>query len=271
MGYEWIFIYWCPDFSPVRQKMLYAATRATLKKDFGGGQIKEELSGTVQGDVSLSGYKKHLISRNAPAPLTFAEEELDLIKKTEVNTSVHVDSKHQTMKGLQFPISDEALQKLQDLREGHITYVQLSINLSEETVELEEASDIGVNVLASRVPTDHARYHIFTYKHTHEGDYTESIIFIYSMPGYKCPIKERMLYSSCSGPLVESIKEMGLEIARKLEIDNPKELTEANIHEEIHPKKNVARQAFAKPKGPAKRGPKRMTKAPGEEDDNSNE
>lgn len=34
-------------YPQVRQKMLYAATRATLKKTFGGGQIKEELFGTV--------------------------------------------------------------------------------------------------------------------------------------------------------------------------------------------------------------------------------
>lgn len=30
----------------VRQKMLYAATRATLKKEFGGGHIKDEVFGT---------------------------------------------------------------------------------------------------------------------------------------------------------------------------------------------------------------------------------
>lgn len=28
--------------------MLYAATRATLKKEFGGGHIKDEVFGTVQ-------------------------------------------------------------------------------------------------------------------------------------------------------------------------------------------------------------------------------
>ena len=32
----------------VRHKMLYAATRATMKMQFGGGQIKDELFGTVQ-------------------------------------------------------------------------------------------------------------------------------------------------------------------------------------------------------------------------------
>uniref|UniRef100_A0A8C9NK53 Twinfilin-1 n=1 Tax=Serinus canaria TaxID=9135 RepID=A0A8C9NK53_SERCA len=83
-GYEWIFIAWSPDHSPVRQKMLYAATRATLKKEFGGGHIKDEVFGTVQDDVSLNGYKKYLISQSSPAPLTAAEEELRQIKINEV-------------------------------------------------------------------------------------------------------------------------------------------------------------------------------------------
>uniref|UniRef100_A0A8V0X7K4 Twinfilin-1 n=1 Tax=Gallus gallus TaxID=9031 RepID=A0A8V0X7K4_CHICK len=85
-GYEWIFIAWSPDHSPVRQKMLYAATRATLKKEFGGGHIKDEVFGTAEDDVSLNGYKKYLISQSAPAPLTAAEEELRQIKINEVPT-----------------------------------------------------------------------------------------------------------------------------------------------------------------------------------------
>ncbi|CAJ0916743.1 unnamed protein product [Ranitomeya imitator] len=47
-GYEWIFIAWSPDYSHVRQKMLYAATRATVKKEFGGGHIKDEIFGTTK-------------------------------------------------------------------------------------------------------------------------------------------------------------------------------------------------------------------------------
>lgn len=49
----------CPEAShglvlalQVRLKMLYAATRATVKKEFGGGHIKDELFGTVK--VALS-------------------------------------------------------------------------------------------------------------------------------------------------------------------------------------------------------------------------
>ncbi len=41
----------------VRQKMLYAATRATLKKEFGGGHVKEEIFGTVKvGHISSASF-----------------------------------------------------------------------------------------------------------------------------------------------------------------------------------------------------------------------
>ena len=34
-----------------------------------------------------------------------------------------------------------------------------------------------------------ARYHVFNFKHNHEGDNLESIVFVYSCPGYSCSIK----------------------------------------------------------------------------------
>jgi len=46
-GYEWLLINWSPDSSAIRQKMLYASTKATLKQEFGSGQIIEELHATV--------------------------------------------------------------------------------------------------------------------------------------------------------------------------------------------------------------------------------
>ena len=42
-----------PFPSQVRQKMLYAATRATLKQEFGGGQIKDEYLGTAKVRLKL--------------------------------------------------------------------------------------------------------------------------------------------------------------------------------------------------------------------------
>lgn len=44
----------------------------------------------------------------------------------------------------------------------------------------------------------------------------ESLIFIYSMPGYSCSVKERMMYSSCKAPFLDTIQQLGLDITKKV-------------------------------------------------------
>ncbi|KAH0500125.1 Twinfilin-1 [Microtus ochrogaster] len=265
-GYEWIFIAWSPDHSHVRQKMLYAATRATLKKEFGGGHIKDEVFGTVKEDVSLHGYKKYLLSQSSPAPLTAAEEELRQIKINDVQTDVGVDTKHQTLQGVAFPISRDAFHALEKLSNKELNYVQLEIDIKNETIILANTTNTELKDLPKRIPKDSARYHFFLYKHSHEGDYLEAIVFIYSMPGYTCSIRERMLYSSCKSPLLEIVeRQLQMDIIRKIEIDNGDELTADFLYDEVHPKQHAHKQSFAKPKGPAgKRGIRRLIRGPAE-------
>ncbi|ENN81951.1 twinfilin [Dendroctonus ponderosae] len=260
LGYEWLFISWSPDTAPIRQKMLYASTKATLKQEFGSSQIKEELHGTVLSEITLEGYKKHKKDVAAPAPLSMREEELQEIKKTEVNTEININSKQQTLGGIEFPLTESAKQAIVDMARGSYDYLQLRIDIPEETINLVCAENISLEQLPAKVPSDTARYHLYKFKHTHEGDYTESIVFIYSMPGYNITVKERMLYSSCKIPLTSTITELGLEIIKKIEIDAGSELTEQFLYEELHPTNSLHRPKFAKPKGPPGRGPKRMTK-----------
>ncbi|XP_073420591.1 twinfilin-2 [Dendrobates tinctorius] len=270
-GYEWLFLSWSPDHSPVRLKMLYAATRATVKKEFGGGHIKDELFGTIKEDITLSGYQRHVSSCAAPAPLTAAERELREIKINEVKTEISVESKQQTLQGLSFPLRPEAVEAVQLLKQRKINYIQLKLDQEKETIDLVHTKHTDIQELPARIPKDTARYHLFLYKHSHEGDYLESVVFIYSMPGYKCSIKERMLYSSCKNRLLESVEQdFQLEIAKKIEIEDGAELTPEFLYDEVHPKQHAFKQAFAKPKGPAgKRGQKRLIKGPGENGEDS--
>ncbi|XP_037111299.1 twinfilin-1-like [Syngnathus acus] len=270
-GYEWIFLAWSPERSTVRNKMLFAATRATLKKEFGGGHIKDELFATTKDDINLNGYRKYLTSQAAPLPLTAAEEELRQIRLHEVQTDISVDSKHQTLQGVAFPMDRAAVSALERFRDKEINYVQLEVDAEKELICLCSTEPTDLRSLPSRIPKDAARYHFFLYKHSHEGDCLESTVFIYSMPGYKCSIRERMLYSSCRNPLVDMVEnKLKIEIEKKLEIDNGDDLTGEFMYEEVHPKQHAHKQAFAKPKGPpGKRGGRRITRPPGDgqEDD----
>ncbi|XP_028407939.1 twinfilin-1-like [Dendronephthya gigantea] len=258
-GYEWLFITYSPDNAPVREKMLFAATRATLKSTFGGGHIKDELFATHKRDASYEGYMKHLEHLAAPPPLTDAEVELKIVKESESRSNIGIHTRHSNLPGVNFPISEEALQKLGALRDKQITLVQLSVDTEAEQIELRFAGDCSVEEIASKTPEENPCYSFFLFKHTHEGDYLESIVFIYSMPGYKCSVKERMLYSTCKAPLLAGLEEeLKLEIPKKIEIENTEEITEEFLLDQLHPKKILHQPKFAKPKRPQARGARRM-------------
>lgn len=63
-------------------------------------------------------------------------------------------------------------------------------------IELLFAGDASTDDMASKMPTDHPCYSFFVFKHTHEGDYLESIG------------KEKLgtLRCNCRPSQVESIK-----------------------------------------------------------------
>jgi len=263
LGFEWLFIAWSPDDSPVRQKMLYSATRASVKKEFGGaGLIKHELFATLPSDATLQGFREFLEREKAPAPLTEAEEDKLEIKKSEANPEINVNTKQQAAGGISFPPTAQALDILTLFKAGSINYVQLELDLSMEVFQVSDSGSIDAVSLPSKVPEDHGRYHLFNYRHVFKDMEIDSVFFIYSMPGYGAPIKERMMYSSAKNPLVEGVllDQLGLDIAKRLEVDSGSEVTPECLFKEIHPPEETAKKTFTKPKGPGGRGPRRMIK-----------
>ncbi|RMX52925.1 hypothetical protein pdam_00010970, partial [Pocillopora damicornis] len=229
-GYEWLFISYSPDFSKPQRKMLFAGTKATLKQEFGGGHIKDELFGTNQSDVSLNGFKKHKAHESAPPPLTTQELELEMVKQQEMRADISVDSKQSHMTGVQFPVTDEARAKLTELKNKKLSLVQLELNIKNETIVLAETKEnVHANDLAQNVPEDKGRYVFYLFKHTFEGDFLESI-----------------------GGICER---------DHIETSDPKELNEEFLHDQLHPRKDLIRQKFAKPPKPSgSRGPRRIHK-----------
>lgn len=229
LGHIWLLITWVPEAAPIRQKMLYASTKATLKTEFGSAYIKEEIHATTAAEVTLDGYHRHKAAHNSPAPLTLREEELLEIRQNELNCSggigaggggggvgavVHTPT---GLGGIHCPMTAPAEQAIVDMLRGSYNYLQFSIELQREQIELVKAGQVEpVAALQREVPADHARYHLYLFRHTHEGDYEESFVFVYSMPGYNCPVKERMMYSSCKAPFVEAIERLGVVVAKKV-------------------------------------------------------
>uniref|UniRef100_A0A914W446 Twinfilin n=2 Tax=Plectus sambesii TaxID=2011161 RepID=A0A914W446_9BILA len=264
-GYEWLLISFADDSAPIRDKMLLAATRATLKAEFGQCYIRQEYHATSKEDCSLEGYRTWMKRKSGPAPLTDVERELVAAHEEEVALQERQKTANslasQTLRGIAFPVDQEAQEKLDQLRRGGISYVQLSVDTLNEAIKLERFEAIGPQQLAQMIPKDKPRYHFFRYPHTYEGDNYDSLIFIYSLPSSGCSIKERMLFSSCKGPFLDTAERfIGLKPDRKIEIDSTEVVTDEYLLDQLHPKVHLAQQKFAKPKGPPGRGVRRITK-----------
>jgi twinfilin-like protein len=253
-NYRWLFMAFTPDDAPVRQKMTYSATKATIKKEFGGGVIKDEMFGTTKDDLSLSGYRKHLQSLEAPPPLSMAEQELLEVKEAEKQAMAGGSSRQSPIHGLSFPLVDDAREALKKMKSKALAYVQLEIDQKEENIKLARTEAVMSPAdLKACVPDSTARYHFYLFNHKYQEDFFNSVVFIYSCPGFKSPVKERMLYSSCKNPVVDQVEALlGMQVDKKIEIDSGEDISEEFLMDEVHPKKTIVKPKFAKPKPPGR-------------------
>lgn len=68
-AFAWMLISWIPDSATIRQKMIYASTKSTLKLEFGSSYLKEEYHATSPDEITFAGYQKNKLSMAAPTPV----------------------------------------------------------------------------------------------------------------------------------------------------------------------------------------------------------
>jgi twinfilin-like protein len=103
--------------------------------------------------------------------------------------------------------------------------------------------------LASRIPSDKPSYTFYHYPST------SSVIFVYTCPP-SSKVKERMVYSTSKRSVLEVARVEGVDVAKKIEVGGPEEVTADMLREEAQPRVEGAaagKQGFARPKRPGKR------------------
>jgi twinfilin-like protein len=247
----WLFVAYVPDFAKVRDKMLYASTRSALKKCLGEPHFVDELYGLDKNDLSLDAYYKHKQSVAATVPLTEREEEIQRMRKEESGADIGITTKKAHVHGVSFPVSDDARTALGDFASGTLNYVQLALNMENETIFLSHSGNVDAAELASLTPESQPRYHFFRYRHAFEDNTFDSVVFIYSCP-MRSKVRERMLYSSCKAAVAAVGQECGVEAEKASEVSDAVELTENFVFEELHPKKVDDKKTFKKPMRPGR-------------------
>jgi len=251
LGYDWLFISFVPDGSPVKSRMLYASSRDNLKKGLGSPYFTYEIHASEKDEVTLN----TMSNVDKKEARVLSESELQVKHETKLENKERGESVTSGDNvSVKFPCSDEAKQKLEELANGNINYVRLSLNIEKETIEYGgESGTFSLSELPSKVPEKMPSYHFYRWKHEYEGTECDNIVFIYCCPNGS-PVKPRMLYSTVKTTTVNHAVAVKAEPSHKIEITGGEDWTEALMLDYVHPPKAEKDQGFNKPKKPGKSG-----------------
>ena len=263
--YLFLFFSYVPDTAKVREKMLYASTRASLTKELGDNMFRDQYYGNKMDDFSWSGYQRHCQSQAADAPLTARESELENIKLAESGADISVSSKRAHVSGLSVPVDDAVNQHIQghwnDLSSGNndISKVLiLKLDLDRDNMLMMAPEKQDPSSLTS-LPANEPRYILIRIQ--------SLTVFTYYCPG-SAAVRQRMIYASSRANVVAFLESTGVVLDRKMETSDGADLTTEALLKELgllaaeqKPNDSTAKHGFIR-KGVAGPGggPRRLVK-----------
>ena len=256
LGFQWAFLSFVPDGSPVRKRMLFASSRDACKKQLGEPYFEYDLNGSMQSELMYEAFQEYLSELKKP-------KQYDVMSATEkalVREAVAVvDMGGGNAHSVRFPASDEAKEALKNSGENGLVVLRLDLN--KESIELEGSLTISPEKLAEQLNEEEPRYFVYRWHHEHEGKQLTSKVFVYWCPdGAK--VKAKMMYSTVKSIAVELA---GDEIEARIEINTGDPLTEAELQEAIHPPPaatlaQARNSGIKKPSRPSSSRPRRLIK-----------
>ncbi|KAI0976094.1 hypothetical protein F4678DRAFT_213802 [Xylaria arbuscula] len=254
-----IAVTYVPDPAKVRQKMLFAATRLTLVRELGSEHFRETIFATVADELTPAGFARHDKHMSQDAPLTEEERTLGEVKQAEAETGagtrvreIHLSST------MNMPVKTDALVALAELGRGDgRSLVILKIDSQDEAVELvsDDLKPTSITEAVQAISTSEPRFTFFRYQPSRAGAENKAVLLFFytnpATPGTKA-IKNRMIYPlQKRAVLTMAEKECGCTVEKKFEVEDPSEITEELVLEELFPKVET-KTAFRRPKRPGR-------------------
>jgi len=255
---RWMCVFYVPDDSPVRDRMVYASSLSALKLGLGAAKFGQDFTIRDAKECSPTAYEESK-KKVADEDLLTMEEKMGL--RSESYVSMSTDTvKMSGMSDMPLKTSDDAGAAITAVAEGKASGVVLSLDPATEVMGVAASGELDIPAIVRNFPASQPRYAVFRFAHAHPETKEESapIVFVYYCPDVAGP-RLKMFYSSCKSMAVKTTEKFGVTINKQLEVSMSSELSAAAVLDELYPKKTVSK-AFAKPAKPG-RGASRIHKA----------
>jgi len=252
---RWMLVFYIPDDSPVRDRMVYASSLSALKLGLGAAKFGPDFTIRDAKECSPTAYEESK-KKMSDEDLMTMEEKMGM--RSESYVSMSTDTvKMSGMSDLPLKTSDEAQTAIAALIAGSITGVVLSLDPTTEIMGVATSGTMDIAAVARAFPPNQPRYAVFRFAHSNpetNEDAEPAVVFVYYCPDIAGP-RLKMFYSSCKSMAVKTCEKFGLTATKQVEVSVATELSAAFILDELYPKKTVVK-AFAKPAKPGRGAPR---------------
>jgi len=250
---KWLLVFFVPDNSQVRLKMLYASSNSSLKQGLGGAKFVADFALSDPKDCTIENYTHSTAEVHEDQVMTWQEKEAkeaafeQHIAMSEVKVSAVV--------GVPIPVADEALEAIKGLKAGKHDTVIFVLNPETEVLGCSQPANLTIDqITANHFPEREPRYALHRFKHDVDGVSTVKDVFIYYCPDKAKP-RLRMFYSTAKANVLKILAQLELEAPKNVECSLPNEISHESILIELYPKAEV-KSTFKKPSRPGKGGAK---------------
>lgn len=251
-----LLIHFAPDQSPVKQRMLYSASRSKLKQQLGAALFGADyhISKRDECDVKILKDQRTLHER-----VDFrSESEID---KEETSHEASAKSvRGQVMKNLPIQIEDSGKNAINSYKTEQARTVFLSLKQQTQSIIGEEQKANTPDDIKELLADKDPKYVLFWYADSSIQNSEAQRVFAYYCPeGANRNLK--FTYSTCKANLLEYCAEQNIQFFAKVELSDKNDWKKEFLDYHVYPRQE-AKQQFAKPKasGKKKKGRKKLSK-----------
>lgn len=246
---KWLLIFYMPEGSTVRDRMVYASSTNAFKDGLGSANFEHAtMSVGKKSEVNEAEYE-NLVKKLSEDDILTLEEKL----KIEAETSSHLSMsavKSRAIVGLPIKASEASLDAITNVGKATVTTAILLLKEDTETLEVQEQGNFSFETAAAKLPAGEPRYVLQSFSHEHESKQASSYVFVYYCPESIKP-KLKMFYSTCKQVVMKVCETLGITINKSIELSSTAELTTAYVMDELYPV-SAAKKVFKKPGRPGR-------------------
>merc|ERR1719229_1301663 len=215
----YILIHYAPDLSPVKQRMIYASSRPSLKAFLGPSSFSEDYHCSSTEEMNL---KSIVDARTLHHKIDFRSE-AEIEKEQAAMESVATAAKSAVMKSLPIEVQDSAKAAIEAYKSGGSQCVFLTLTKGTQGIEGEAQKANNIGQIKALLTEKDPRYILFMYsKSKQDQEEQKEQVGSKMIFGYYCPDqadrKLRFTYSTCKTNVIEYCSSVGLEFYSKVEV-----------------------------------------------------